>query len=395
MASVTSFIRNTPAASLRAYFDHSGITLPLPVNWLAPEPEVVPPLLQAVHKMDDQARARVVNDADRVGAMSDEAGQTALYSVVDDRAVLDGLANGHDRALWLFLNDLALFRQAEEVRYTDERRRGRSWDGFVGTPNLDLRRDEVSIDAFKAALRERFASNNIHIDIFGRYRATFDGEDCQLVQIAIYREGLLDDFLAFDDGGALVRRARRPVFEAAMTYEPATGVIEVVANDRESREEMVRFMARDLLGIEFQSEKVPFRNYDLDVLLRPFAFPTEPEDGIESVEVKQLRLMPIDNVGERVTLECLRKADRTIWSMAAERFGPDDPLAGGWIATQAKLTIKFHPKGDAKRGRTLPLTITMPHGCNLKDQTEEEQLIGEKYLRRWGILSGHDSAVAG
>lgn len=395
MASVTSFIRNTPAASLRAYFDHSGITLPVPVNWDAHEPDVVPPLLRAVDTMDDEARARIVNDAERVGSMSDEAGQTALYSVVDDRAILDGLANGHDRALWLFLNDLALFRHAEEVRYTDERRRGRSWDGFIGTPNLDLRCDKASIDAFKAALRERFASNNIYIDIFGRYRATFDGEDCELVQIAIYREGLLDDVLAFDDGGALVRRARRPVFEAAMTYEPATGVIEVVANDRESREEMVRLMARDLLSIEFQSERVPFRNYDLDVLLRPFVFATEPEDGIESVEVKQLRLMPIDNVGERVTLECLRKADRTIWSMSAERFGPDDPLAGGWIATQAKLTIKFHPKGDAKRGRTLPLTITMPHGCNLKDQTEEEQLIGEKYLRRWGILSGHDSAAAG
>lgn len=293
----------------------------------------------------------------------------------------------------MFLNEPIRFRHAEEVRYTDERRRGRSWDGFIGEPHLDLRRDEASLDSFKAALRERFASNNIHIDIFGRYRPTFDGEDCELVQIAIYREGLLDDFLAFDDGGALVRRARRPVFEAAMTYEPATGVIEVVANDRESREEMVRFMARDLLGIEFQSEKVPFRNYDLDVLLHPFAFPTEPEDGIESVEVKQLRLMPIDNNAERATLECLRKADRTIWSMSAERFGANDPLAGGWIATQAKLTIKFHPKGDAKRGRTLPLTITMPHGCNLKDQTEEEQLIGEKYLRRWGILSGADSAV--
>ena len=386
MTSVTSFIRNMPASSLRAYFNHTGFELPTPVDWDAADTEVVRGALRAVDQMDDEARARIVNDAERVSALADDAGQTALYSVIDDRTVLDDLANGYARALWIFLNEPVRFRHAEEVRYTDERRRGRSWDGFIGAPNLDLRRDEASLDAFKAALRERFASNNIHIDIFGRYRPTFDGEDCELVQIAIYREGLPDDFLAFDDGGALVRRARRPVFEAAMTYEPVTGVIEVVANDRESRGEMVRFMARDLLGIEFQSDKVPFRNYDLGVLLRPYDFPTEPEDGIESVEVKQLRLMPIDNVGERVTLECLRKADRTIWSMSAERFGPGDPLAGGWIATQAKLTIKFQPKGDAKRGRTLPLTITMPHGCNLKDQTEEEQLIGEKYLRRWGIL---------
>jgi len=351
MASVTSFIRNMPAPSLRAYFDYTGIELPTPIDWNAAEPAVVRGALRAIDEMDDEARARIVNDGERVGALADDAGQTALYSVVDDRSVLDDLANGHDRALWMFLNEPVRFRHAEEVRYTDERRRGRSWDGFIGAPNLDLRRDEASLEAFKAALRERFASNNVHVDVFERCRPTFDGEDCELLQIAIYREGPLDDFLAFDEGGALVRRARRPVFEAAMTYEPATGVIEVVANDRESREEMVRFMAHDLLGIEFQSEKVPFRTYDLAVLLQPHDFPTDPEDGIESVEIKQLRLMPIDNVGERVTLECLRKADRTIWSMAAERFGAGDPLAGGWVATQAKITIKFEPKGEQVRAQ--------------------------------------------
>jgi hypothetical protein len=30
--------------------------------------------------------------------------------------------------------------------------------------------------------------------------------------------------------------------------------------------------------------------------------------------------------------------------------------------------------------------VTMPHGCNLKDMTPQERLIGEKYLRVWGIL---------
>ena len=171
-----------------------------------------------------------------------------------------------------------------------------------------------------------------------------------------------------------------------MTYEPETGVIEVVANDRESREDMFRFLARDLLGIEFQQERLPFRQYDLSVLLRPFDFPTDPSDGVAGVEVRFLRLMPIDSVGKRVTLKCLRKADRSIWDMASERFGGADPLLGGWVATQAKLAIRFHPTGGSRRVSTLPLTITMPHGCNLKDQTEREQLIGEKYLRRWGIL---------
>ena len=386
MASVTSFVRNMPASSLRAYFDHTGIELPTPVDWEAAEPDVVRSALHAVRELDDESSARIVNDWDRVGGLADDAGQTALFSVIDDRSVLADLANGHARALWMFLNEPVRFRHAEEVRYTDERRRGRSWDGFIGTPHLNLRHDEAALEAFKAALRVLFFSNHVHVDVFERSRSGFDGEERDLVQIAIYREGLPDDILAFDEGGALVRRARRPVFEAAMTYEPATGVIEVVVQSRESREEMVRLMARDLLGRAFHGEKVPFRSYDLAVLLRPHEFPTDPEDGVDSVEVKQLRLMPIANVGERVTLECLRKADRTIWSMAAERFGSGNPLAGGWVATQTKLTIRFHPKGGARRGRTLPLTITMPHGCNLKERTEEEQLIGEKYLRRWGIL---------
>ena len=61
--------------------------------------------------------------------------------------------------------------------------------------------------------------------------------------------------------------------------------------------------------------------------------------------------------------------------MADDEFGPYNPLLGGWVATQAKLTITFNPKLGARRGRVLSLTVTMPHGCNLKDLTPEEQLI--------------------
>ena len=389
MPLLNRMIRNTSVHSLREFFTSHDVDLPPAVNWAAPEKDVIQSLLQAVDKMDDMALARVVKDAERVTSMVDEAGQTALYSVIEDRANLDNLGNAYDRVQWMFQHDPTGFLRAEEVRFTDERRRGRMWDGFIGTPNVALQRDTVAVAAFGKAVRERFASNNVHIDIFDRHRPMFEGEDCELIQIVVYREGLPDDDLAFDEHGKLTRRPRRPVFEAAMTYEPETGVIEVVANDRESREDMVRFLARDLLGIEFQQERLPFRQYDLSVLLQPHDFPSDSKDGIAAVEVKSLRLMPIDSVGERVTLECLRKADRSIWDMARERFGGSDPLQGGWVITQAKLAIRFHPTAGSKHRRTLPLTITMPHGCNLKDQTEREQLVGERYLRRWGIM--HDA----
>jgi hypothetical protein len=199
--------------------------------------------------------------------------------------------------------------------------------------------------------------------------------------VSVYREGHPDDFLEFVDG-TLDRRARRPVFEAALTYEPATGVIEVVAKDRESRPDLVRLFVRDLLATEFQEERLPLRRLDLAMLKRPFGFDNDAENGIQSVRVCHLRLMPLDAQGERVTLECMRDAEGSVWQMAEKRFGDADLLRGGWIVTQARLSIRFHPDAGASRGKTLPLTITMPHGCDLKDRTERERLIGEKYLRR-------------
>ena len=189
----------------------------------------------------------------------------------------------------------------------------------------------------------------------------------------------------------------KPVFEAALTYEAATGVIEVVAKTREDRIDLTRYMARDLLGITLDEEQsLPLREYDLSMLLRPFDFPTDPADGIAGVTVKELRLMDLGDAKERITLESMSGADRTIWQMAEHRIGLD--IGGGarvlggtgdaaeWVVTRARFTIKFHPGPDGGRGKSLSLTVTMPHGCNLKDMTPQERLIGEKYLRLWGIL---------
>jgi hypothetical protein len=68
--------------------------------------------------------------------MAEEVGQTAIYAVVSDRQVLDGLHNAHDRALWLFLKDPAAFQHAEEARYA-----GRACPGHRGPPTSRENKD--------------------------------------------------------------------------------------------------------------------------------------------------------------------------------------------------------------------------------------------------------------
>jgi hypothetical protein len=72
--------------------------------------------------------------------------------------------------------------------------------------------------------------------------------------------------------------------------------------------------------------------------------------------------------------------------VAEAQFHERNPLNGGWLITSATLAVTFQRSGSATRGKTISLTITQPNGCDLKDRTELEQMIGNKYLKTWGIL---------
>lgn len=386
MTALSALLRKTPGGALREYFDRPEIGIPTEFDWTVAEAQLSGPLLTAIEEMSRVQRDRVLNDAERVTALADEPGQAALYSTAGDPVLLDSLANAHARSMWILLRAQDHFRHAEEVRYTEDHRRGRMWAGYMTEAGRVVQRDSVTRQAFVSAVKEFSGAANAHVDIFDRVRTTHEGDECDLVQVTIYREGRPDDLLRFDEKGALVRQAYRPVFEAAITYEPATGGIEVVADDKETRLEIVKAAVTHLLGIEFTENRLPLRRYDLSVLLVPHDFPVDPEDGVEGVEVRELRLMPIDDSSRRVTLENMARADGTIWSMAEEMFDDRTPLRDGFVVTRARLVVKLAKRPGAERRRTLMLTITWPHGCDLKDRTATEQMIGEKYLRRWGIL---------
>jgi hypothetical protein len=308
-----------------------------------------------VDALPDGDRDRLLTVSERIMHMADEAGQTALYGVtVDPDARSTGCKTA--RATWMFLEDAQRFQYAEDVKYTDERRRGRMWDGFAGIAGLPLSDAAGPLEALKRALREHFRSTNVHIDVFQRHRPTFDEGHCLLTQVTIYLEERADDILEFHNGD-LVRHPRRPVSEASLTYEATTGTIEVVARARDNRQQLARLLAQHLLAADVPRVRITLRRFDLSVLLRPFDFPTDPEDAIERVRVNRLRLMPIGSEGERITLECLRGSTCSLPEMAQHRFGAHDPLLCGWLITQAKLTIRFFARGNGG-GRTLPLTIT-------------------------------------
>jgi len=143
MAEITTFFRKTPVASLKAYFATKSFTLLPKVDWSSKEGEVVTSLIEAVSKLADEDREELIREVNRIIALSDEAGQTALENVMNQREEFCEIDGGHNRALWALMNAREGFERAEEVRYNDEKRRGRMWSGFVVEPRKQLHKDET------------------------------------------------------------------------------------------------------------------------------------------------------------------------------------------------------------------------------------------------------------
>ena len=251
------------------------------------------PLSKAIEDAIDSAargtRGHLMADIERVEKLATEPGEVAIDSATVHENLAD-LPSSHARALYVFLHDEDGFRRAEEIIYSDSRRLGRDWTPFGGKEGLDPAADPAAIEAFKEALRGHFDTPNVHVEIFERSRLGFPDDDesdgrTPLTQITVYREDRPNTELAFLEGGDLGTQVRRRVLEAALTYEPATGIIECVGSHRESCAEMARLMATTLLKSAPEFEPVALRLYDLNPLRHRIKFDRDPDDGIEDVDL--------------------------------------------------------------------------------------------------------------
>jgi hypothetical protein len=146
VTALSAFLRKTPGEALREYFDRPEIGLPTEFDWSVPEAELSRPLLGAVEKMSRVQRDRISNDAERVHALSDEPGQAAIYSVAEDPAFLDGLANPHARSLWM-PEEASDEERAVAFAKALARRAVLAWDGIGDADGKPIDPSPEAIDA--------------------------------------------------------------------------------------------------------------------------------------------------------------------------------------------------------------------------------------------------------
>jgi hypothetical protein len=364
------------------------------VDWTAPELEVWN-ALERVLETDAAGAAELRSALERIDQLRGESGDRAMVAAcgadLDLRDELEQQPNAHQRALCLLHHRPELFEYAEGIHHADHYYLRRTWSGYSGPRGLWPDLTDSALKFFRMRLAEAFRPLNgsgrtVVIEPFERGPTNHGrhGEG-RVFQILAYLEGMPATSNEFDDA-RMVRRNVRPAIEVALVYAPDSGAIDVVAGGGgKLREAVAKAFAEELLPVGDRLQPVKLRELDLSGLAVPQEFSVDPADGIETVRLTTLRLAPNGPEGH-ITLVVGPNGRRTLHDMAKSWFGASDPLTGRPSILRARLAIKFSPLPGKSRGRTLNVDLSAPCGCSLRDQSDLERLIGEKYLRRWGLV---------
>ena len=391
------FLRRTPPAGLRQYFDARGTGLSDQTDWETPTQAQLDALFDAINATAQ--RDAVVADFEQVEHLCDPIGQIALQSVVaaDSRilSLLQSAESDEARSITLLLEDTTLFEHAVAAAYADRLRNGRSWSAFsvngptaIGSGPRDLKALEFDIAA--ALMRPDGTVGKLKVEAFERGSIGRGGRVAGLnVHYTIYSEGLPVSDLAFK-GNEPTRQTRRPVYEVAIWYDPDEKTLDVVASGGKLvRARIAEFFATNVLGVMEKISPIVTRQFALDRLKSPLTGELDAADGIRSVKVVLLRLAPMSGSYGRVTIEVDPSDRMDICARSRQWFGDADPLQWSeWHVTQAKLRIVFHHEVGRTRDKTVTIELRAPNGTNLREQIRQHQLISQKYLARWGLVAG-------
>jgi hypothetical protein len=339
-------------------------------NDLAPrDREQIEQMFREVHEMATPAAVR---------AMVAEA----VYRGIDLIDHLEAIDGHHAKALWVLLRYPLIFHTAR-VLLAAANPVGRFWTlypGFTDRPP----------DTSSGALQ------NLRLAVAHLYRTEQGrGQQCTLesydrsgrVFLFVYLDDYTQTHVGHDHRGTLVRRPLRPAFEVVYLYDPGAGELYLYAHgDRHWRADLVSVFCYHLLDADSPGVSPGRRPYELKHLLnRGFPLATDPADRVTRAAIRRLRI-GVRGSNRRVTLEADPAAGTgDIYEMLDDHFPADRFPRDDLYVSSVTFNLRYASE-DEPRERSLTFDVSFPASCNLHSLADDQRALGERYLRRWGIL---------
>lgn len=308
-----------------------------------------------------------------------EEGQHHGLDLAEDLETMD---SRFDKAMWVFLNHHEIWDAAVMFARADCLSSARSWTKRGDLPVVEPGTSQEHIAKLKEALsafyRERQGrGHHKWVEHFKRG----GNQDYYFVYLSDYAETHIN----FDDAGQFKKRPDRRAFEIVFAYDRDAGTLDMFAKGGQKViEPLQRIFSRVILGKDLPPADPNERPYRLDHLMdRGFGFPTDPEDGIEEVALRRMRVSIVGNRRRRILLEPDEELGRdAVYDMLEQDLNRAKLPRSILHVTKVTIQMRFSGNGN---GRALEFDVSYPNSCNLKSRREELRLIGEKYMKRWKI----------
>ena len=283
-------IRSISKPLLKRYFDRRELLGDF--DWAEYEQGDPKPIIEALDTLQTDEQTAVDTDLYTVNELATDGGSRLIYEEAAfwNRPWADELgamANDCERALLAIIEDRDLVETA--LAYNEIDRFAESkWRRWNVGKRLQVTDDEQHREKLKKALRAIFKEEGrgarCHIE-------TLDRRDPERFCCFAYPEDYPKTDLGYDDQDRFSRHTRRTATEIVFVYQPEEGVLEMVASgDKKRKEKIAEAFCKHILGLNALPDARSNPPYNLDVLKRgDFAFRTEAEDNIESVELRLLR----------------------------------------------------------------------------------------------------------
>ena len=388
-AKIKKLIRSTPEEDLKSLLDQYELNLPEDFKWRSDSKKYQTQLLNSIWNTNDDHKANLFEIIERIHEMVDELGQAALQArpVIGSNDNFLSLKSEHSRCLWALQNHPQEFEKSEYCASLDYKRKSREWSSYVAPKEREIHNTKEHLEEFKQVVLEHFnISKKIKVEIFNRTKTDHADKEIAIFQLVAYHDGLHKSLQTFEKE-EVVTKFFPAVNEFSISYESHTGIVEVVSDYKDNRGKLAKAFVNAFLKTDEDIDEISIKKFDLSKLKVPYDFmkDVDAKDLIEDVKVTLLKLRPLDNKNS-TTLEALFNQHRSIYSLAQDWYAQNNPLHGSFTIKKARLSIKFKPTDKNPRGKLLHVMITDPNGCDLKDRSEREKMIGNKYLERWGLM---------
>lgn len=373
-------------------------------------------LSTALNQLDIQFRLHINSIAESIILLSDEIGHVVLDGFAHDYCepsiyqFFIGLPDQYQRSLWIFTHHRALFEEALYARQADiVRKNVACYSGFMAAQYLPVVDTVESRNTIQCEVASHLGCpvTSVAIEITQQVRSSDTNEYAvEVIHIRIDHNThpMLMDCVR--KGERVSRRIIRAE-TSHITYEPASGHIEVWSTTSINRAFLAQLLTRVLLhsnesvrpdsAVDTAAELTPIKYYDYQLLSTPNVFDLS-EEPIAHTKVVELGYCDAANRTFLMKINHLDSDD--IYTASKSLINPLFDFSH-YPLNYAKLAVRVRQAGT-ERERTISIILRGDNECNIKSKHDQDRVLCDRLLHKWHLIkdqkkrasSAHDYVAA-